>query len=197
MPIKKKNLILIFLVSVIVSFSFFSIRSATLGEEEFDNNESFVFGESNTVGEIEFSDGLEGDIVQCESNACKTSIDDNIFILDYQNTLVSQNVVLHTDVSLERYLDRDYFEKNSIIELEDSSETVYEIFSIIQVPKTTTKHLQNQFDPNSFQTYLKWINVNSLYYNDLNVETDDKLLTIESPYDSENSLLILTAKLLK
>lgn len=77
----------------------------------------------------------------------------------------------------------------------DSSDTMWQIFSIYKI-KTTTDYLKINFDTSEFNEFIKLIKDRSQYNFDTSVSENDKILTLSTCYNNEIKIVI-HAKLIK
>lgn len=131
---------------------------------------------------------------------------DGTIFLDYRNTIDLDRKLLiygHNSKSkntifskLENYLSYDFFynNDNNIIEIVTNNKKVfYEISNVLIVDEDTFGHMKLTFNDNTWNDYIKWINNNSLYGNDL--KSSDSILVLQTcNYNPDNTFLLVIAK---
>lgn len=102
--------------------------------------------------------------------------------------------------SLTKTLDKNWYtkEENQIIQLSTLKyNTMWQIFSIYTVP-AESYYITTDFDSN--EEYAKFLNemlTRSIYNFNVNLSTDDKVLTLSTCYNDNGIRLVVQAKLVK
>ena len=95
---------------------------------------------------------------------------------------------------LEKFLDWNFFNENQHIHLvTDAGRELYQIFSVMVV--TDNRHTMITFNDKGYSDHLKWMKENSIYDTLVDVESFDKIITLQTCYyEPLDSFLIVNAK---
>lgn len=172
---------------------------------------------SNIIGKLKITNtNIDNDILQGNDNEYYLTRDSlgvkNIFgsiFMDYRNTLEDRKLLIYGHNSktlkdapfhgLEKYIDYTFYKNNKYIYLTLNDERViYEIFSVMVIPKSTTRHTKITFNDKEWIEHLNWMREESIYNTGVDVGLDDVLLTLQTCYyEPENSYLIINARKVK
>ena len=100
---------------------------------------------------------------------------------------------------LKNYKKKEFFDKNKIVSISTPNGEVlnYEIFSVYVTDKDDNyikTNFENDFD---YESFLKKITDKSMFKPNINLTTNDKILTLSTcSYDFENARMVVHAKLL-
>ena len=100
---------------------------------------------------------------------------------------------------LTNFKKEEFFNKNNLITIEDKDHTyTYEVFSVYVADLNNDDYLKVHFeDDKSHKNYLDYIKNRSLYKKDINLSTNDKILTLYTcSYEFKNARTIVHAKLI-
>lgn len=125
--------------------------------------------------------------------------------MDYENNEFNdQNTIIYAHYmknktlfhNLQFFKKKDFFDKNKkiIIETEDSVYE-YEVFSI-HVPSSSFNYLTTSFSDEDYQKFLNEIQERSMFKSDVNVTTEDKIVTLSTcSYEFKNARTVVHAVL--
>lgn len=171
--------------------------------------------ESNDIiGNLKIANtNIDNDVLQGKDNEYYLIRDShgvkNIYgsiFMDYRNTLEDRKLLIYghnsktlNDVpfhDLEKYIDYTFYKNNKYIYLTLNDEkAIYEIFSVMIIPKNTTRHTKITFNDKEWIEHLNWMREESVYDTNIDVGLMDVILTLQTCYyEPENSYLIINAK---
>ncbi len=172
------------------------------------------FNNTDIIGTINiYGTNINTPIVQGNDNSfyLSHSIDksENILgsvYLDYHNTLSDKVLIFYGHNSrslkplfhdLEKFLDEAFFQENNKINLvTENGDNIYEIFSVMVVPKNDTIHAITLFESNDeYLEHLKYLKASSKFYTDTYLTSDDEIIVLQTCYyNPENTFLVVVAK---
>lgn len=126
--------------------------------------------------------------------------------LDYRNNLNDRKLLIYGHNSktlkdipfkeLEKFLKKDFFNKYKYINLNlEGIESKWEIFSIMIIKPGDYTHTKISFNDLEWNKHIEWIKQNSIYFREMNIKQNDKIITIQTCYYNPNdSYLIINAK---
>lgn len=113
-------------------------------------------------------------------------------MLDYRNDLERDKIIViygHNAYAsytpfkeLENFYQKSFYDNNPYIYITTKEGTYkYQIFTVALVPKKTSRHIEIAFDSNQkYEEHLNWLREISLYGTDVEVNTDDKVLILQT-----------------
>ena len=128
--------------------------------------------------------------------------------MDYRNDFAKDNSVIiyghHMRNKtmfgeLTNFKKEEFINKNNLKTIEDKDHTyTYEVFSVYVADLNNDDYLKVHFeDDKSHKNYLDYIKNRSLYKKDINLNTNDKILTLYTcSYEFKNARTIVHAKLI-
>ena len=99
---------------------------------------------------------------------------------------------------LANFKDESFFKNNNLIEVEYKNKTyTYEVFSVYVADLSSDDYLKVEFnDDSDFEDYINYITNRSMYDSDVNVSSDDKIITLYTcSYEFDNARTIVHGKL--
>ena len=194
-------------------------------EEIIDNNTTIINNEenrelnyiNNQVGYINIKDtNIDSRIMQYTDNDYYLTHDEygnySIFgsiYMDYRNKINDKKILLfghntkNTKTSpfkdLEKYGNESFYSNHSIIDLElNGISHHYKIFSIIVITNQSNKHMKLNFKNDEWSDHLKWLKEDSLYNTNIEVDPNDKIITLQTCYyNPDETFIIISAKEIK
>jgi sortase B len=100
---------------------------------------------------------------------------------------------------LTKFKDKNFFNENNLIKVEYKNNTyIYEVFSVYTADLNNEDYLKVDFkDENDYKKYINYIKDKSLYKNDIELNSNDNLITLYTcSYEFENARTIVHAKLI-
>lgn len=172
---------------------------------------------NDIIGKLKITNtNIDNDILQGSDNDYYLTRDSlgvkNIFgstFMDYRNTFDDRKLLIYGHNSktlkdapfhdLEKYIDYTFYKNNKYITLTLNNEKViYEIFSVMVIPKSTTRHTKITFNDKEWMEHLNWMIEESIYNTSVDVGLSDMILTLQTCYyEPENSYLIINARKVK
>lgn len=127
-------------------------------------------------------------------------------VLDFRNdSLNDKNTIIYAhnmkDGSmfgdLKEFKKEEFFNNHGKITINNNDEiSTYEIFSVY-VRNNSTDYLKVDFEGDEFEEYLNDIQERSMHKSDVEVNTDDKIITFSTcSYEFKNARLVIHAKLI-
>ncbi|MEG1132367.1 MAG: class B sortase [Romboutsia sp.] len=126
--------------------------------------------------------------------------------MDYRNNPNSQNTILYGHNmrnktmfnNLLKFKDQDFFNQNNKIRvIKDGKEYIYEVFSAYTIDAGYDYLIPNFSNSESFKNYIKDIKNKSLFRSNLDVNTNDKLITLSTcSYEFDDARTVVHAKLI-
>ena len=185
-------------------------------EKQIDNNQKKKYP-PDLVGKIIIpGTSINKEIVQGSNNEYylnhsiykEPNIHGSVFI-DYRNTLTDRKLLIYGHNSqslknapfhdLEKYLKKNFYKKNSYIDLNiENNLSKWQIFSIMIVEENDNRHLKITFNDKEWIDHINWMKDQSIYDTKVEVKKNDKIITLQTCYyKPKNSYLIINAKKIK
>lgn len=126
--------------------------------------------------------------------------------MDYRNSFSDRNVIIYGHNSnllsnapfhdLEQFMNKGFYEDNNTIKLElENTSIVWQIFSVMVIRKTESRHLKINFNDEEWINHIEWLIGNSIYKTGVKVGVNDTILTLQTCYyEPDDSFLIISAK---
>ena len=128
--------------------------------------------------------------------------------MDYRNNFEKDNSIIvygHNMknktmfAQLTKFKDKNFFNENNLIKVEYKNNTyIYEVFSVYTADLNNEDYLKVDFkDENDYKKYINYIKDKSLYKKDLELNSNDNLITLYTcSYEFENARTIIHGKLI-
>lgn len=126
--------------------------------------------------------------------------------MDYRDNPNSQNIILYGHNmrnktmfnNLLEFKDQDFFNQNNKIRvIKDGKEYIYEVFSAYTIDEGYDYLIPNFSNSESFKQYIKDIKEKSLFKSNLDVNTNDKIITLSTcSYEFDDARTVVHAKLI-
>ncbi|MEG2460820.1 MAG: class B sortase [Clostridia bacterium] len=126
--------------------------------------------------------------------------------MDYRDNPNSQNTILYGHNmrnktmfnNLLKFKDPDFFNQNNKIRIiKNNKEYIYEVFSTYTIDAGYDYLIPNFSNPESFKQYIKDIREKSLFKSNLDVNTEDKLITLSTcSYEFDDARTVVHGKLI-
>lgn len=168
---------------------------------------------NDIIGHIEIPNtNIDYDIVQTTNNEyyLNHNLDNEIdptgsIFVDYRNNLSDKKLLIYGHNSkkqkaplkdLELYLNYDSFINNNIINLTLKNKAyTYKIFSVMLIDKDNNYHTKLIFKDSEYEEHLFFLKTSSIYENDVQVDKNSYILTIQTCYYyPRETFLLINAK---
>lgn len=166
----------------------------------------------NQVGYIKIEGtSVDGAIMQSSDNEFYLSHDNlgNYYVygsiyMDYRNNMYDKKILLfgHNTKGnsnsplhdLENYEKFSFYKNHPYIDIEiDGKKNKWLIFSVMIVSNKTNKHMKLNFSEKEWDSHLNWLINGSIYKTDVEVQSSDQIITIQTCYYGENDSFILVS----
>lgn len=125
--------------------------------------------------------------------------------IDYRNKLTDKKILVYGHNSkiknaplkdLELYLNYNNFQNNSLIYLTLNNKIyTYKIFSVMLIDKDNNYHTKLTFKDSEYEEHLFWLKTYSIYDNDIQVDKNSYIITIQTCYYyPQETFLLISAK---